>query len=69
MAYVMSVKSPGSVSFTHDEVERIDRAQLAIILHRPPEEIDAMPLRDRQDVLQIYNANRELDAWFQQRRR
>lgn len=68
-AYVMHVKSPGSVVFEGDEEERIERAQLALLLHKLPSEIDAMPLRDVEDVLAIYNANQEIQGWSGSRRR
>lgn len=65
----MHAKSPGSVIFEGDDEERIERAQLALLLHKLPSEIDAMPLRDMEDVLAMYNANREIEAWATSRRR
>jgi hypothetical protein len=56
----MSVRSPGSVVFEEADVERIQRAQVALLLHVPPSVIDEMPLRDIEDVLAIQSANEEL---------
>ena len=61
-------KSPGSVIFEDDDEERIERAQLALLLHKLPSEIDEMPMRDASDVLAMYQANRELEAYSQRRR-
>lgn len=64
----MHAKSPGSVLFEDDDEDRIERAQLALLLHKLPHEIDDMPLRDAADVLAIYNANKEVEAWVTRRR-
>ena len=50
------------VSLTDDEIDRINRANLALLLHKFPHEIDDMPLQDCDDVLEIARANDEIQA-------
>jgi len=40
--------------------DRITRARLAIILHKLPSEIDAMPITDYADLWDVYIADNEL---------
>jgi hypothetical protein len=40
--------------------DRITRAKLAIILHKLPTEIDAMPITDYADVWDVYIADEQL---------
>lgn len=58
---------PGLVSFDADEMDRLNRARLAIILGVTPDQVDAMPVEDQMDVLEIHRAERQLEAWAQQR--
>ena len=58
-----AAKAPGFVSFDADEMDRLNRARLAIILGMRPDEVDAMSIEDQLDVLEINRAERELDAW------
>jgi hypothetical protein len=59
---MMYARASGSVTFEDDEIERINRAQLALLLHKFPSEIDAQPYRDMTDVLHINRANEEIQA-------
>lgn len=63
------MKAPGAVSFDADEIDRLNRARLAIILGMTPEQVDAMPLEDQMDVLEIHRANRQIEAWAQSKAR
>jgi hypothetical protein len=45
-----------------DEVHRINRAQLALKLHKFPHEIDQAPYLDMMDVQQVESANDALAA-------
>ena len=65
----MAVKSPGSVVWEDGDEDRIERAQLALVLHITPAMVDEMSVQDAEDVLAIYNANREIEAWAGKRRR
>jgi len=47
----------GSVTFDEDEVERINRIQIALLLHITPEQVDEMSIQDQEDVLAISQAN------------
>jgi len=69
MAYVHAVKKIGGVQLDADEVDRIERAQVALILHMPPHDVDSMPAQDVADVLEIYSANNEIQAWQQSQNR
>lgn len=66
---MMAVKSPGSVVWDEWDEDRIERAQLALLLHITPAEVDEMSVQDAEDVLAIYNANREIEAWGARRKR
>lgn len=48
------------------EADRIERAQVALLLHIAPHEVDDMPAQDVSDVLEIHSANNEIQAWYQQ---
>jgi hypothetical protein len=50
------------VEFDPEEVDRIQRAQIAMLLHKLPSEIDGMPLSDFDDVLELHNANLHIEA-------
>lgn len=65
----MAVKSPGSVVWDDGDEDRIERAQLALLLHITPAMVDEMSVQDAEDVLAIYNANREIEAWGARRKR
>ena len=51
------------------EIDRIERAQVALLLHMSPKAVDAMPAQDVADVLEIHAANNEIQAWQMSRRR
>ena len=51
------------------EIDRIERAQVALLLHIAPEVVDDMPAQDVADVLEIHAANNEIQAWQMSRRR
>lgn len=59
---MMHARAPGSVIFTDEDVRRINRAQVALLLHKFPSEVDAQPYRDMTDVLYISRANDEIQA-------
>jgi hypothetical protein len=65
----MHAKAPGSVVFEEEEVERINRAQVALLLHKFPSEVDAQPYRDIADVMAIHNANDQIQADKAKKRR
>ena len=52
-----------------DEIDRIERAQVALLLHMPPHLVDRMPAQDVADVLEIYSANNEIQAWQMKQRK
>lgn len=56
------------VTLDDGEVWRINRANAALILHKTPAEIDAMPDDDLADVLAIHSANDEISAWAHKRK-
>ena len=51
------------------EVDRIERAQIALLLHMAPHAVDDMPAQDAADVLEIHAANNEIQAWQMSRKR
>lgn len=55
------------VTFYDDEVERINRVQVALLLGIEPHRVDRMPPQDVGDVLAIAQANDELRSWQQSR--
>ena len=57
------MKASGSVLFDDDEVDRIERAQVAIILHMKPSEVDEMSVQDIGDVLAMNDALKNVEAW------
>jgi hypothetical protein len=63
------VKHPQSVSLDAVEVDRIERAQVALILHMSPADVDSMPAQDVADVMEIHSANNEIQAWQQSQNR
>lgn len=66
---MMHARAPGSVVFTDEDVRRINRAQVALLLHKFPSEVDAQPVRDMTDVLYIDKANKEIEADRMKRKR
>lgn len=40
---------------TVDEVRRVDRVRLAVLLHKLPHEIDAAPFQDIVDLIEVQN--------------
>ena len=57
------MKSPGAILFEGDDVERINRAIAALLLHITPEQVDDMPPEDLEDVLAMAEALNEIQAW------
>lgn len=53
---------PGQVMLYQDEAYRINRARLAIKLHKLPGELDEMPLTDMADLVEVMKADEKLDA-------
>jgi len=41
-----------------EEAHRINRVQLALLLHKTPAEIDAMPLQDVADIVEVQRGER-----------
>jgi hypothetical protein len=66
---VLSVKAPGAVTFDDDEIEEVNTAQLALLLHKTPDEIRQMNPRDAAVVLQVHAANEEIKAHYAQQSR
>ena len=50
------------MNFDRAEIWRIERANLALLLHKTPAEIDAMPARDVEDLKGIQQVNDEHEA-------
>tara|TARA_S200002703_G_scaffold70017_1_gene60665 strand:+ start:717 stop:926 length:210 start_codon:yes stop_codon:yes gene_type:complete len=69
MAYVHSVQGIGDVMLDAQEVDRIERAQVALLLHITPDEVDNMPAQDVSDVLEIHSANNEIQNWQNKQKR
>jgi hypothetical protein len=44
---------PTQVTLDPDEVERVNRVRLALLLHKTPAEIDALPEADYNDLMQV----------------
>ena len=61
---MLHAKAPSAVSFDEYEIYRIQRAQLALLLHKFPSEIDDLSVQDFYDVLDVHAANEEIEAWF-----
>lgn len=55
-------RAPGSVVFTDEELDRMKRAQAALLLHKFPSEVDDQPERDIADVLAMDTANKKIEA-------
>jgi hypothetical protein len=51
---------PEQVTLDADEAYRINRARLAIKLHKLPHELDAMPLLDMADLVEVMKADDKL---------
>lgn len=52
--------APGSVRFDPDETWRINRVRIAERLHKFPHEIDALPKREVQDLIDVWAADDRL---------
>ena len=52
-----------------DEIDRIERAQVSLLLHMPPHLVDRMPALDVADVLEIHSANNDIQAWQMKQRK
>lgn len=48
---------PDQVQLEADEIERVNRVRVGLILHKLPSEIDAMPEADYKDVLAVLKAD------------
>lgn len=46
----------------------INRVQVALLLHKTPDEVDDMPMEDQFLVLEIHAANQEILAWKMKQR-
>lgn len=62
---MLSVKAPGAVRFDDDEIEDVNNAQLALLLHKTPAQIRRMNPHDKAVVLQVHAANEEIKAHYQ----
>lgn len=58
----MYAKAPESIRFEADDEDRILLARL-ILLGVPPSEIDEMPEWLKMDVIEMHNAQVELQNW------
>jgi hypothetical protein len=52
--------APGAIQFDADEVWLINRAQVALLLHKTPQEVDGMSLRDVHLILEVNAANEKI---------
>ena len=55
-------KAPGSVKWEVGEAEDINLIQVCLILHKTPDEVEAMNPRHVALVLEIHNANEQIKA-------
>lgn len=55
-------KAPGSVKWDVGEAEDINLIQVCLILHKTPDEVEAMNPRHVALVLEIHNANEQIEA-------
>lgn len=53
--------APKQARLTKDEAHRIDRARLALMLHKLPSEVDAMPFTDVADLIEVMSTDRKLE--------
>lgn len=51
---------PKQARLTREQASRIDRARLAMQLHKLPHELDAAPLADIADVLVVMKMDRKI---------
>lgn len=51
---------PNQAQLGEDEAYRINRARLAVKLHKLPEELDAMPLTDYADLVEVMRMDDKL---------
>lgn len=56
----MAANAPQSVRFDPDEIDRIERAELVVLVGVQPSEIDRMTPEERWDALEIYLAREKL---------
>ena len=56
----MSVKFPEITELDADEAYRINRARLALLLHKDPAEIDKINVQDIHDLITVHEADQEL---------
>jgi len=61
----MNALFPRQVQLEQFEMHRINRARLAIRLHKLPEEIDAAPAQDVHDLIAVINAEARLQERMQ----
>jgi len=64
---LLYAQNPRMVSFEPDETERIERAQVALLLHITPQQVDEMPYQDMMDVIAMDDANKRLEQKRMQR--
>lgn len=57
----MHALTPGSIVFEPEEVERITRAQVALLLGKFPSEVELEPPRDIADIWHIDKANKKIE--------
>lgn len=58
-----------SLPISEDEAWRVDRVRLALKLHKTPAEIDAMPLLDVADVVEVLRGEEKIHELEQARAR
>jgi hypothetical protein len=51
------------------ETWRINRANIALLLHIKPSEVDLMPEQDIADLMAINNGNQQISEWRSKQRR
>lgn len=65
----MHTKFPVQAALSNDDRQRINAARLALLLHKTPAEIRAMPYEDVRDVIAVHDADQTLQAMAARRRR
>ncbi len=62
-------RAPGSVIFTEDEMDRIQLAQVALLVGKFQSEVRREPPRDMADLWAINNANKRIEHERRMRQR
>jgi len=58
----MHTRAPGSVKWGEGEVDEINLIQVCLLLHKTPDDIEAMNPRHVALVMEIDSANKQIEA-------